>query len=75
MLTEIFHFSFEEPLKVMHTSRVTGFELCFKKINTATDAMVRVLDIHLGINLSEPHAHGFYRHLSCKSTCSAESLP
>lgn len=75
MLTEIFHFSFEEPLKVTHTSRVTGSELWFRKINTAADTMVRVLDIYLGINLSEPHAHGFYRHLACKSTCSAESLP
>lgn len=66
MSTEIFHFSFEEPLKVMHTSRVTGSELCFRKISTTTEALVRVLDVHLGINLTEPHAHGFHHHLGCK---------
>lgn len=35
------------------------------------DTTVRVLDIRLGINPSEPHGHGFDHHLACKSACSA----
>lgn len=59
----------------MHTGRGIESELCFRKINTATvhrtETLARMLDICLGINPSEPHAHGFYHHLACKSAWSA----
>lgn len=67
----------------MHVSRVTESELCFRKINTVTvyqaETLVRMLDICLGINPSEPHAHGFYHQLACKhgrlySLCDSRSV-
>lgn len=54
----------------MHISRVIESELCFRKINTVTvhwtEILVRMLGICLGINPSEPHAHGFSHHLAYK---------